>query len=222
MPTVADVVEPPPLVVTVTELARRLGITEDDTTRPVLEDAIRDTQDEVEAYLGRVITPARYTEEGLFPWPDGWDLEHYPVVEVETAVAETDPETGQPNGLFTVTYTAGIDARGNRELRPILHYVRQHAMNAPAAAKLWREQQPDGGRRAKSVSAEGQSISWDYLTPSGGTEGGNKKEQGGGGLPTLKSLDRWRVAGRRVFQRRTLPRQPWPYSGDREWRRWWP
>lgn len=218
MAHVADLVKPPPLVVTVAELARRLEVTLDDTTRPVLEDAIRDTQDDVEAYLGRVITPAQFVEEHLYPWPGGWDLEHHPVVDVLSAVEETDDD-GNPTGLFTVTYLAGLDARADRELRPILRYVRAHAMSLPPVVRLWRATNPDDARTVTSLSVEGQSVSYANTTPTGGGQPG-PGSGAPGAAPTLTSLDRWRVAGRRVFQRRTPPRGPWPYTGDREWRAW--
>lgn len=211
----------PPLVVSADVIAERAGVALDAATRPVIERAVRDVQDDVEAHLGRVITPVTYTEDGLVRPPPGgdWDLQRYPLVEIVTVTAETD-DAGQQTGLFTVTYRAGLDARADRDLRPILRYVTAHALAQPELARLWRADQPDGGRRATSLSVEGQSASYEYLTPAGTTAAGRRDT--GGGLPTLESLDRWRIAGRRVFQRRGRPGPPWPHGGDREWVRWWP
>lgn len=220
---------PPTLIVTADDIARRLGLTVpmDDDTRWRIEQAIQDAQADVSAYLGRSLTPDTVTESGLIPVQvdgvDYWDLKEGPVLSITSTVAETYPDTGQPTGRYTVTYTAGIDSVTDPALAPVRRYVMVHAMYSPGVQLIFRTELPDRARRAQSVSVEGQAVTYDdtYST-SGATPGSGAP----GALPTLKELDRWRVAGRRVVRRqaRWYEGQPWPYDyyyrpGD--WRRWW-
>jgi hypothetical protein len=201
--------DPDDLVVSTAEVARRAGLTLTEANHPVLVDAIRDATDDVVGYLGRAIVPTSYTESGLFPIGDEWDLIPLddPVRSVDTVTAETYTD-GTPTGYFTVVYTAGLDARSDPDLRPILRYVRAHAMNSPEVTRLW--QQTSGAKgEVRSVSADGQSISYGPATLGGGGQAGSGAP---GALPTLASLDRWRVAGRRVYQRKTQSYAgDWPY-----------
>lgn len=202
----------PPLIVSVSEVARRIGLQQplDEDTRWAIEQVIVDAQADVSAYLGRPLTPTTYTETGLVPWMGGYDLQHAPVLSIVSETAETDTDTGQPTGLFTVVYTAGIDAATNDEMEPIRRYVRTHAIYAPSLQALVRQVDPDLTRKTTAVSVEGQSITYQdvYASTSGPGSGAP------GALPVLASLDRWRIAGRRVSRRRTDPSSipPWPYD----------
>lgn len=200
----------PPLVVDPDDIAVRLGLTlplsEADQRR--VELAILDAQADVEAYLGRTIYPAEYVETGLWPQSDGsWALCNYPVVTVVSAVEETS-EGGQPLGTYTVTYTAGLDAANDVALLPIRRFVSAAAMNSPMVLDLWRAARSDGGRIITSLSTEGQSIGYKETTVLGT---GTLAAGAAGSIPTLDSLDRWSLRGKRVFQRRDPGTYDWTF-----------
>ena len=208
----------PPLVVDVTYVARRAGLAvpvEDDQVAFVLEEAIRDRMVQVETYLGIPITPTRAVDTGRWANPGGWLLSREPVVEVISAVAETAPVTGGLTGTYTVTYTYGLDAAAGGEYEPIRRWVLAHSATHPDVRRLVRADPAasTGTKTVVSVSAEGQSVSYKEDAPSGG--GGGAAGSGGAtvvdpsGLPTLASLDRWRRANRRVYQRPTPPFAGW-------------
>lgn len=214
----------PVLIVPAEDVARRLGLkqplAEDD--RWVIEQAIGDAQDDVAAYLGRGLLPQQYTDHHRIPHLHGWELENDPLISVDSFTEETDVD-GDPTGRYTVVYTAGLDAANNPELRPIRRYVAVHAFFSPDVQTMFRRVAPDRARLLQQVNVEGQSVTYvdTYAAPGAPGSGGP------GSLPTLESLDRWRLAGRRVVQHRTPygQTQPWPYDfpGERrppfEW--WW-
>lgn len=194
-----------PLIVTLADLAGRLGWNPPSAEqRRALTDALEDAHDDVEAYLGQPITPTQTTETGRFPYVGGWELSREPL-RVLSATPERGPG-GELTGLFTVTYTWGLDAGNDPELRPIRRYIIAQAMQHPRIVTLWQEGQGDAARRVRSVSAEGQSVSFDYLTPGGAEVARNANgtatamTEGASG-PPLASLDRWRINGRRAYQR---------------------
>lgn len=190
----------PPLVVTPERLAAAAGIdTLTPSHRDIVIDAILDAQADVEAYLGQPILRVPRTETGRYPWADGWNLAGGGdgSVTVTSVTPETAPTTGALTGYFTVTYLVGLDAAADPTLRPIVRYVTAHALNSPGFVRLWRTVTSAQGV-VKSLSAEGQSVSFDTPTLGGG--GGKPGSGEPGSLPTLASLDRWRVAGRRVYQ----------------------
>lgn len=209
-----DLPETPDLVVTPEEVAKRSGLTlpltEDQ--RELVIDEILDAQSDVSAYLGRAIVPSIYTEPERYDDGFGrWNLTPLddPVIEVLTVTPELRID-GQPSGLFTITYRAGLNAKDDPELRPIRRYVSAAAMNSPTFLRMWRTTTNAKGE-IRSVTTEGQSVSWGPATLGGGAKGQP------GELPSLRSLDRWRLAGRRVFQRRTIAPPPWPHSGMSQW-----
>lgn len=195
-PVLADVI---PLVVPVERIAKRLGLDVplDDTSEAIITDAILSAQAEVEGYLGRNITPMQFIQRGAIAYADGWHLSEPKVLTVDLVVPEVDPIDGSPTGRYTVTYTAGIDAR-SAQYGVIQRYVYNAALGDPEVARLWQAKQGAAAKRERNVSVEGQSISYDYLTPTGVERAGSG---GGSAAPTLASMDRWRLAGRRVFQR---------------------
>lgn len=185
-------------------------------SRAVIADAIRDAQADVAAYLGRdSLTPIERVETGLFPFGDEWDLRGLgddDLIRVVSAVPETF--NGVQTGYFTVTYLCGIDALNDPGLHAIRRYVKAHAMNSPDVVTLWKTVTKAAGE-VRSVSAEGQSVSFAAPTLSGSATTGTKPgDLTPGSLPTLASLDRWRLAGRRVYQAPTRV-SVWPFSGDR-------
>jgi hypothetical protein len=192
-----------PLVIPVEKIAKRLGLdvppTDDDAE--AIAGAIYDAQAEVEGYLGRPITPTVFVQTNSIAYTDGWHLSESKVIEVQSAVPETDPVNGEPTGRYTVTYLAGIDATQPIYL-PIRRYIEAAVLDHGEIARIWQAKQgTKAARRERSVSVEGQSISWDYLTPSGVDGKQGQADRLGTGRPSLASMDRWRLAGRRVFQR---------------------
>jgi hypothetical protein len=180
----------------------------DEDDRWTLEQALLDAQADLEAYLGRPITPRAYTETGLIRHlsPDEWELSNYPLVAVTDVAAEMD-EDG-PTGFYTVEYTAGLDGANDPDLVPLRRFVRAHAMYSTDVRALYRRLSPEASRMVTAMSVEGQSVTYSDTYAASGQPGAP------GTLPTLASCDRWRLSGRRVFQRRTPRfRNVWDY--------WW-
>jgi hypothetical protein len=201
-------------VVTADEVARRLRLPLplSDADRALLEDAVEDATADVEAYLGRPIRPQLATEAGVWPAHDGhWLLQGWPLISVVSATAETDT-SGYPLGTYTVTYLYGLDAADDPALAPIRRYVVAAAMNDPQVLMVWRQRVPETARTISSLSVEGQTVAYTPATLGGGGAAGTQVP---GALPNLKSLSRWRVAGRRVFQRPGLAPNPL------DSRHWW-
>lgn len=206
------------LIVSASDVARQLGLpqplSEDDQWS--LERAIGDAQSDLEAYLGRAATPQTFTETGLIAYPGGWRLKHAPVLSVVSATAETDT-SGRPTGLYTVEYVAGLDGVTDPELEPLRRFVRAHAIYSPEIQIMFRQVAPERARLVEQVAVEGQSVTYvdSYAAP--GAPGSGSP----GALPTLASCDRWRIAGRRVFQRPTPFFETWPWAyRDWPWRDW--
>jgi hypothetical protein len=202
------------LIVDADDVARRLRIPlplgEDD--RFVIESAIADAQADVESYLGRPIVVTEFTEIVPPECSGGFPLAQTPVVEVVSAEPELDPpSTGTWTGLYTVVYRAGLDAAGAPEMEPIRRYVRTHASYSPEVQALLRRVDVEATRTAKSLSVDGQSVTYEDVRPQGSTAPGSGMP---GALPSLASLDRWRIAGRRVYRRQgdCDGREPWPYG----------
>lgn len=193
------------MVISAEALAAHLGIALplDAAQRADLTDAVLDAQADVVGYLGRRILPELIEERRLWLHAGGWVLAEQPVVEILSEVEEF--VDGAATGYWTVSYRAGLDAKNDPELRPIRRVVMTHAAAQPAAVALWRAAGAgavaDVGKRIKAVSAEGQSISYDFLSPSGGPAGPAAAGAVGGAVQ-WSSIDRWRVAGRRVYQRK--------------------
>jgi hypothetical protein len=203
-----DLPDAPELVVTPEYIAKKAGVTlpltEDQ--REIILDAILDAQADVEAYLGRAIVPTIYTESGRYDDGSGrWNLTPLDEPVIEVISNTPDVVYGDLTGTFTITYRAGLNAKDDQALRPIRRYVAAAAMNSPEFVRMWKTATGAKGE-IKSVTTEGQSISYATATLGGGGKGQP------GDLPKLSSLDRWRLAGRRVFQRATVARAPWPHS----------
>lgn len=165
-----------------------------DDTRETLTRAILGAQADIFGYLGQPIIPRVYVEHGVYSWGDEWRLTAHgdtPLIKVISTV----PEAGEWD-TWTVTYLAGLDARTGEEFEPIRRYLFAHAANAPDVVRVWRST-ANPEKVIKSSSTEGQSVSYEVPTLGGGGAAGSGAP---GALPTLSSLDFWRVAGRRVHQ----------------------
>lgn len=210
------------LVVTVEEVARRLGLPQplEESDRWLIEQAIADAQSDLEAYLGRPVSKGTYTQEHLIKYYSGYQLKYFPVHSITSETAELD-SGGQPTGYWTVVYVAGLDGENDPELEPIRRFVRTHAIYSPTVQALFRRLAPEQARKITNLSVEGQSVTYSdaYATDVRAAEFGLP-----GSLPSLKSCDRWRIAGRMVHQAPTQVLSPWPfedpysnsYSGN-----WW-
>lgn len=209
--THVDLPESPTLLVSPESVAVLAGIPLPLTSaqREIITNSIRGAQSDVRGYLGRPILPTIVTETGRYDNGLGhWNIDpdNVPLIEVIDVTPET--RDGQPTGRFSITYRYGLDAKNDPDLYPIVRYVTAAALNSPEFTLMWRTVTKTKGE-IKSTTTEGQSVTYDKATLGGG---GNAGSGAPGSLPTLASLDAWRVAGREVFQRRTPYRAPWPHS----------
>ncbi|MGC4950905.1 hypothetical protein ACLQ2N_32535 [Streptomyces sp. DT224] len=173
--------------------------------RETFRDAITDAQSDVAGYLMQPLLPQPRTLAGVHP-VYGWDLydaRAWPLHDVDDIVTVVS-YSENPDGSYDVQLLTGLNAA--RE-EPIVRYVIAHAAesirNDPGTAG------GDGaGRRVTSLSAEGQSVSYDAAPLEGQA----------GALPTLASLAGYR---KRVYRPIPVtPAAPWPYSRGRRYSRW--
>ncbi|MYX26754.1 hypothetical protein GTY75_08735 [Streptomyces sp. SID8381] len=193
------------LIASAEQVADELGVTLPLTAaqRERYWTKIRAAQADVSSYLGRPLVPTPRQLLNVTPlWgyalndPQAWPIHHFD--DVVTVLGHVD----NLDGTFSVNLLVGLDAAAEE---PIVRYVVAHAAEAirndPAAPE-------SGTRRVTSVSAEGQSISYDSAPQTGQV----------GAPPTLDSLASYRP---RLF--RTIaaaPTAPWPYGGRHYRRRW--
>lgn len=229
-----------PRVIPAGIIARRLMIPLplEEETRYILEEASSDAQSDLEAYLGRSVVPVTYTQHHARLGPRGWiHLDNYPVRSVTSWTPETGPG-GQPSGLFTVVYVAGLDSVNDEDLKPVRRFITLSAMHDPAVQALYRVLRPDLATRVMSGSVQGQSATITDVYPSAAAAAMRSpaavtaQMSMPGSPPTLQTCDRWRISKRRVYQRPALPGDaaPWPFDrhveGDWEgwagqWETWW-
>ncbi|MGA5454844.1 hypothetical protein ACPCVO_50710 [Streptomyces umbrinus] len=189
------------LVTSPEAVAKELGVLLPLTAeqRDDLLTAIRKAQADVVGYLGQPVIPQLVTRTALTPhWgrddrledAASWPFEGDDLVQVS---AYRD----RGNGTYDVDFRVGFDGAA---VDPVVRYVTTHAAESERL-------RPGGvgsqGRRVSSVSAEGQSISYESAPTTGQA----------GALPELSSLSRWK---RRLFQPLNRPvRPPFPYSSIR-------
>jgi hypothetical protein len=170
--------------------------------REDFRDKIGKAQSEVAAYLKRPLVPTPKTLRDVSPMPfyELTDPRAWPMPPVDDVMKVVSYEQNA-EGLYTVRLLIGLDAAVEK---PIVDYVTAHAAarirNGPGGEK-------NGGRRVTSVSAEGQSISYETSPVAGQA----------GALPTLDSLGDYR---KRLYRPIAVaPATPWPYGG-RPYRRY--
>ncbi|MFK0159125.1 hypothetical protein ACIQVK_44530 [Streptomyces sp. NPDC090493] len=189
------------LVTSPEAVAKELGVPLPLTAeqRDDLLTAIRKAQSDVVGYLGQPVIPQLVTRTALTPYvgrddrledADSWPFDVDDLVQVSAYRARQD-------GAYDVDFLVGLDGAA---IDPVVRYVTTHAAESERL-------RPGGvgsqGRRVSSVSAEGQSISYESAPTTGQA----------GALPELSSLSRWK---RRLFQPLNRPaRPPWPYSSTR-------
>jgi hypothetical protein len=188
------------LVTSPEAVAKELGVPLPLTVeqRDDLLTAIGRAQADVVGYLGQPVIPELVTRTGVTPhWgrdtqledPDAWPFTADDLVKVHAYRRRED-------GTYDVDFLVGFDGAANDA---VVRYVTTHAAES--------ERNRPGGvgatsRRASSVSAEGQSVSYESAPTAGQA----------GALPALDSLSRWK---RRLFQPLNRPaRAPWPYSSS--------
>src|SRR5690606_8196728 len=144
----------PELVVDPAVIARRAGLDAQHIDKVV--DAITDAQADVEGFLHRTLIPVEHSFEGLTPdesYPLG-DVQAWPEVQCDDEYSVVS-WAATPDGLFTVQFLVGIDAR---QLQPIKRFVTAHAIKMlqddPMLADAIR-------RPIRSVNAEGQSLTFE-------------------------------------------------------------
>lgn len=196
-------------------IARRMRLQPTEELLTEIDDAIASAESDVEGYLGRPIRPVEVVAHQCWPVPGGWSIpgEHRRIREIVSAVPET--VDGVETGTFTVTYTVGIDYLADPDTRPIRRYVQAAAMNDPMLL-AWVEGQVDAGTgaiKSISVSTEGQSKNVTYERRSYGG-GGAAGQDSPGALPSKSSMDRWRLANRRVHQAPDLGYDARLYTGS--------
>lgn len=175
-------------------------------------DEIRTAQADVQAHIGRPLVPYLAKLTGVMPAygvdPGDWRAWRG---EVSDEDFEVDAYTAYPDGTYDVTLQVGLDGAVEE---PIRRYVAVHA------AEMLRLSGVYGKRRVSSVSAEGQSVSYEASPGSNGmgsrTSRGNMSPAAGQ-MPTLSSLDEYRFAP--VFVRKKYAAAPWPY-GPSHFGRW--
>lgn len=200
------------LIIQADTVARLAGLPRplDADTQWRVEQAILDAQSDVTAHLGQPITPLVATESGLWPQSASlsltdrrqWVLCNTPVIEILTAEPETlDPF---PVGTYTVSYTYGLNVVTDPQMAPVRRWITASVLASPAVAAIYAVSDPtgSGGRLVNSLSAEGQSVSYGAVKVPAAATAGAAGSGAPGAVPLLSSLDRWRVARRRVFQRR--------------------
>lgn len=166
-----------------------------------IERQIRTSQNKVQTYLGRPLVATDRTLTGL------WADERYPLEDPKAWPQARDTiedrlrvvsYTAEPStGTFAVTFKVGLDVANDPELEPIIDYVL-----VDAAASLRRDPLfTQVARVVSSVSAGGQSVSYEKAEAAAG--------QAGGAL-TIDSLKRWKRLA--IYQRPSAPITPWPYA----------
>ncbi|MEU6755986.1 hypothetical protein [Streptomyces sp. NPDC046685] len=166
--------------------------------RTALQNAVRKAQADVTSYLGRTLVPRATTLRAVTPrWTDALeDPESWPLPDPDDII-EVAAYRPLGDGTYDVDFLIGLNGATEE---PIVRYVTSHAAES-------ERQRPGGvvadGRRVSSVSAEGQSISYE-TSPAAGQPGA---------LPAIDTLSSLRRLVYRPFSR--PPRAPWPYSSTR-------
>jgi hypothetical protein len=194
---------PPPLIVAVDHVAELAGLDPaDEAVQFTVEAGIRAATVQAETYLHRPVTPLELTQTGVPPQPGGWPLQFTPN-RVLSVTEEVDADD-YPTGLFTVVYETGLDARGP-QYGAIRDWVTAAAQEHPAVRRLVAVA---GLRQVRSVSAEGQSVSYEPAPAAA--------QVPTVGVPPLSTLNYWRSADGMAWTRPGQER----HRHRRHWSEW--
>lgn len=196
------------LLVTEADVMAALGGINDPTTAQInmIRAAIRAVQADITTYLGVPLVPSTATvvlPNAYYGIDPAIDLPDY-----------IDPRdfgyVGNPDGSVTVTFTYGYDAANDVRLgAAVRRYILYAVIEQPRIVDLWRTSVGStGAQRIKSASTNGQSVTYEQVGPTGEVIGsrGSKATD----IVDLSTLSYWRVAGRRVHQRRGYGSDPMP------------
>ncbi|MEU3455585.1 hypothetical protein ABZ671_18590 [Micromonospora sp. NPDC006766] len=193
----------PPLIVPVDRVARLAGLDPaDEQVQFAVEAAIRAATVAAEGHLRRFVSPLQLTQRGVRALPAGWPLQHTPT-RIVSVTAETGG-AGEETGYYTVVYETGLDAR-EPQYGAIREWVAAAAQVHPAVRRLVGS----SGREVRSVSAEGQSVSYEPIPGAAAAPTA--------GVPPMSSMDMWRSADGLAWQRPdsevSVPGEAatWPY-----------
>lgn len=159
-----------------------------------LTGAILSAQRQVSGYLHRPLVPTQAVDK-LWTWrTDDEVLSNPPLVQLISQVYDA------PSGMVVLTYLGGLDAMSVPEIR---EYI------SAFAATTYRARAPLAERDVQSLTVEGQSKTF-VARPNPGAPGG---------IPDIRTLDRWRLTtpgGVNVFSRpvRPDPFAQLPYTGQ--------
>ncbi|MGW0562946.1 hypothetical protein ACWDZ4_20560 [Streptomyces sp. NPDC003016] len=192
------------LLASAEEIASKVGVSLPITAaqREKYRDAIAEAQKDIVGYLGRPLVPRPQSLNSVTPLygyaftdPRAWPVQDFD--DVATVVSYSD----NLDGTYDVRLLVGLDGAAEE---PITRYVVAHA-----AESIRNDPEADGGqRRVTSLSAEGQSVSYDTPPAQGQA----------GALPALDSLSGYRKRLYRPIG--VTPTVPWPYGHGRRYRRW--
>ena len=201
-----------PHVVTAEQIARkfRMELPLTPEMQSYIEEHIEDAEGDVQGYLRRPLTARTETLEGLLPRPGG-DLDDWKTW--PQAVAQFDDHVtvdsyvvnAEDAEAFDVTFKVGLDVANDPELRPIKRWVIAAACEALRNAPEFAE--AEVARRVRTVSADGQSVTYDTPSQSGGSDGGGRLP---GAPPPIDTLSQWRRTS--VYTRPRPPTRAWPYD----------
>ena len=192
---------PPALVVPVEQVARRLGLDPATLTEIQVQritDAVTDATAVVEGELNRPLVPVEVTMRGAQPYlltAGGLlDRTSWPAVTTIADEVEITSATANADGSFDLALRIGLDGSKHAAIQG---FIRAHAVEAlrldPGSGM--------GQLAVSSVSAEGQSISYEKRSTTDGAAGA---------LPSLRSLRHWKRMS--VYQGPSRKGPPWPYG----------
>ncbi|WP_404949147.1 hypothetical protein HFP70_35785 [Streptomyces sp. ARC14] len=193
------------LLASAEQVADKLGVSLPLTAaqREHYRTVLAEAQADVVAYLGRPVVPQPRTLRNVHPL-FGYDLDDpqaWPIQRLDDVVSVVQ-YVDALDGTYDVQLLVGLD--GVTE-EPIVRYIVAHAAESIRTATT---AEGGSGRRVTSVSAEGQSISYEAAPLAGQA----------GAPPALTSLDGYRKLLYRPLP--TVPAAPWPYGRGRRYNRW--
>ncbi len=195
---------------TVAQVARKLRLSDEQIEEYELDlrDAIDEAVADVEGILNRPIIPVSQTLTGRVPFYGATDLLDGAAwsglvdeLDDDFTITAATPVVGSNPQAYDLTVMVGLDGAAEPV---IVRFIKAAAVasirNDPALPGV-------GTRLVTSVSADGQSVSYEK-GPAGG--GGRGSASAAGAGPTSDSLSRFRRHA--IYRRKTFTDAPWPYS----------